>query len=228
MNKELTPPATVSTLLLKNVPLFATLPEDQLLLLTKVVSREQFSKNQIIFSAGEKTEMLYVVISGRLKVAMGDDQGKEVVLAMLGPGEYFGEMALLDGGTRSASVIAVAACELLCLSKYEFTKFMENNFSMNMMLIRGLVKRLREADKKISSLALMDVYGRVARLLLEMAETIDGQRAIVKKIARKDIANMIGASREMVTRVMKDLETRGMIEIQTASIILKDTLTEID
>ena len=228
MNKELTPPATVSTLLLKNVPLFATLPEDQLLLLTKVVNREQFSKNQIIFSAGEKTEMLYIVISGRLKVAMGDDQGKEVVLAMLGPGEYFGEMALLDGGTRSASVIAVAACELLCLSKYEFTKFMENNFSMNMMLIRGLVKRLREADKKISSLALMDVYGRVARLLLEMAETIDGQRAIVKKIARKDIANMIGASREMVTRVMKDLETRGMIEIQTASIILKDTLTEID
>ena len=220
--------ATVSTLLLKNVPLFATLSEDQLLLLTKVVIREQFSKNQIIFNAGEKTEMLYVVISGRLKVAMGDDQGKEVVLAMLGPGEYFGEMALLDGGARSANVIAVAACELLCLSKYEFTKFLENNFSMNMMLIRGLVKRLREADKKISSLALMDVYGRVARLLLEMAETIDGQRAIVKKIARKDIGNMIGASREMVTRVMKDLETRGMIEIQADSIILKDMLTVVD
>jgi CRP/FNR family cyclic AMP-dependent transcriptional regulator len=216
--------ATASTLLLKNVPLFNTLPENQLTLLTQVLKREHFSKHQIIFSAGEKTEMLYAVISGRIKVAMGDDQGKEVVLAMLGPGEYFGEMALLDGGSRSANVIAVEACELLSLSKIEFTKFLENNFSMTMMVIRGLVKRLREADKKISSLALMDVYGRVARLLLEMAEDIDGKRAIVKKIARKDIANMIGASREMVTRVMKDLETRGMIEIKAESIILKDTL----
>lgn len=224
----MTQSATVSTLLLKNVPLFATLPEDQLLLLTKVLNREHFSKNQVIFKAGETTQMLYVVISGRIKVAMGDDDGKEVVLAMLGPGEYFGEMALLDGGSRSANVVALSACELLSLTKDEFTKCLENNFSMTMMVMRGLVKRLREADKKISSLALMDVYGRVARLLLEMAESVDGQRAIVRKIARKDIGNMIGASREMVTRVMKDLETRGMIEINAESIILKDILTKVD
>ncbi len=219
---------TVSILLLKNVPLFASLPDDQLQHLTESLKREQFAKNQPILQTGDQTEMLYVVISGRIKVTMGDDQGKEVVLAMLGAGEYFGEMALLDGGSRSANVIAVESCELLSLSKHEFIQCLKNNFSMTMMVMQGLVKRLREADKKISNLALMDVYGRVAKVLLEMAETIEGDRAIVKKMAKKDIANMIGASREMVTRVMKDLELRGMIEISSDAIILKNKLADID
>ncbi len=224
----MTRPSTVSTLLLKNVPLFSTLAEDQLLLLSSVLQREQFSKNKLIVRAGDKTETLYVVLSGRIKVAMGDEHGKEVVLAILRAGEYFGEMALLDGGSRSANVYALEACELLTLSKHEFHQCLENNFSMAMLVMRGLVKRLRDADKKITSLALMDVYGRVARFLLEQAEFIDGQRTIAKKIAKKDIANMIGASREMVTRVMKDLEVRGMIEVLPESIILNDTLTEFD
>ncbi len=224
----MTRPSTVSTLLLKNVPLFSTLAEDQLLLLSSVLQREQFSKNKLIVRAGDKTETLYVVLSGRIKVAMGDEHGKEVVLAILRAGEYFGEMALLDGGLRSANVYALEACELLTLSKHEFHQCLENNFSMAMLVMRGLVKRLRDADKKITSLALMDVYGRVARFLLEQAEFIDGQRTIAKKIAKKDIANMIGASREMVTRVMKDLEVRGMIEVLPESIILNDTLTEFD
>lgn len=219
---------TVSTLLLKNVPLFSTLAEDQLLLLSGVLHREQFVKNKVILHAGDKTEMLYVVLSGRIKVAIGDEQGKEVVLAILSSGEYFGEMALLDGGSRSANVSALETCELLSLSKHEFHQCLEKNFSMAMVVMRGLVKRLRDADKKITSLALMDVYGRVARLLLEQAESINGQRTIAKKLAKKDIANMIGASREMVTRVMKDLEMRGMIEVLSDGIILKDTLTEID
>ena len=224
----MTRPSMVSTLLLKNVPLFSTLADDQLLILSNVLHREQFSKNKLILHAGDKTETLYVVLSGRSKVAMGDEQGKEVVLAILSAGEYFGEMALLDGGSRSANVSALEACELLTLSKLEFHKCLENNFSMAMLVMRGLVKRLRDADKKITSLALMDVYGRVARLLLEQAESIDGQRTIAKKLAKKDIANMIGASREMVTRVMKDLEMRGMIEVLPESIILNDTLSEFD
>ncbi len=224
----MTRPSTVSTLLLKNVPLFSTLAENQLLLLSSVLQREQFSKNKLIVRAGDKTETLYVVLSGRIKVAMGDEHGKEVVLAILRAGEYFGEMALLDGGSRSANVSALETCELLTLSKHEFHQCLENNFSMAMLVMRGLVKRLRDADKKITSLALMDVYGRVARFLLEQAESIDGQRTIAKKIAKKDIANMIGASREMVTRVMKDLEVRGMIEVLPESIILNDTLTEFD
>jgi len=95
-------------------------------------------------------------------------------------------------------------------------------------VMRGLVKRLREADRKIGSLALMDVYGRVARLLLEMSETVDGQKVVTRKLAKQDIAKMIGASREMVSRVMKDLQTAGAIEVRGGSIFLKDSILAID
>jgi len=221
-------PANVSTLLLRNVPLFSVLPENQLALLTGVVSRKSFPRGTTIIAAGDVTESLYVVISGRMKVMMSDDEGREVILAMLGTGEYFGEMGLVDDSPRSASVVALEACELLSLSKRDFKNCLNDNFEMAMTVMRGLVKRLREADKKIGSLALMDVYGRVARLLLEMAETIDGQKVVTKKLAKQDIAKMIGASREMVSRVMKDLQTGGFIEVRAGSIFLRDNILAVD
>ena len=221
-------PANVSTLLLRNVPLFSVLPENQLALLTGVVSRKSFPRATTIIAAGDVTESLYVVISGRMKVMMSDDEGREVILAILGTGEYFGEMGLVDDSPRSASVVALEACELLTLSKRDFKNCLNDNFEMAMTVMRGLVKRLREADKKIGSLALMDVYGRVARLLLEMAETIDGQKVVTKKLAKQDIAKMIGASREMVSRVVKDLQTGGFIEVRAGSIFLQDNILAVD
>ena len=220
--------ASVSTLLLRNVPLFAVLTENQLELLTGVVSRKSFPRSTTIIAAGDMTDSLYVIISGRLKVMMTDDDGGEVILAILGPNEFFGEMGLLDDAPRSASVVAIEPCELLSLSKKDFKKCMAENFEMTMTVLRGIVKRLREADKKIGSLALMDVYGRVARLLLEMSETIDGQKVVTKKLAKQDIAKMIGASREMVSRVMKDLQTGGFIEVKGGSIFLKDNILAVD
>lgn len=221
-------PANVSTLLLRNVPLFAVLPESQLALLTSVVSRRPFPRGTTIMSAGEETDSLYVVISGRLKVMMSDDEGREVILAMLGPSEFFGEMGLLDDSPRSATVVTVEPCELLILAKKDFKRCLLENFEMAMTVMRGLVKRLREADQKIGSLALMDVYGRVARLLLDTAEMVDGQKVVTKKLAKQDIAKMIGASREMVSRVMKDLQTGGFIEVRAGSIIVRDTILTID
>ena len=174
------------------------------------------------------TDSLYVIISGRLKVMMSDDEGREVILAILNPNEFFGEMGLLDDCPRSASVVALEACELFSLSKPDFKKCLEENFDLSMTVMRGLVRRLREADKKIGSLALMDVYGRVARLLLEMSESIDGQKVVIKKLAKQDIAKMIGASREMVSRVMKDLQTGGYIEIRGSSIFLRENILALD
>ena len=221
-------PANVSTLLLRNVPLFSVLPEHQLALLTGVVSRKSFPRSTVIINAGDVTESLYVVISGRMKVMMSDDEGQEVILAILGPGEYFGEMGLVDDSPRSATVVALEACELLSLAKRDFNSCLQDNFEMAMTVMRGLVKRLREADQKIGSLALMDVYGRVARLLLEMAETVDGQKVVTKKLAKQDIAKMIGASREMVSRVMKDLQAGGFIEVRGGSIFLRDNILAVD
>ena len=220
--------ASVSTLLLKNVPLFAVLPGHQIALLTGAVIRRSYPRGATVMAAGDPTDSLYVVISGRLKVLMSDDEGRDVILSMLGPSEYFGEMGLIDDSPRSASVVTVEACELLVLSKRDFRKCLLENFEMAMTVMRGLVKRLREADRKIGSLALLDVYGRVARLLLEMSEVVGGQHVVTRKVAKQDIAKMIGASREMVSRVMKDLQFGGYIDVRGSSIFLRDNIVDID
>lgn len=217
-------PAIVSTTMLHNVPLFARLDESQLGVLARVIVRRSFGRNAKIIGAGDPTDSLYIVINGRLKVLMSDEQGREVILSILGPGEFFGEMGLLDDSLRSASVVTLDACELLTISKTDFKRSLAENFDLSLNVMRGLVQRLREADRKIGSLALMDVYGRVARLLLEMAEDIDGEKVVVNKLSKQDIAKMIGASREMVSRVMKDLQLGGYLEVRGRTIVLRDTI----
>jgi CRP/FNR family transcriptional regulator, cyclic AMP receptor protein len=217
-------PAIVSTTLLHNVPLFARLDEAQLGVLARAIVRRSFGRNAKIIGAGDPTDSLYIVISGRLKVLMSDEQGREVILSILGPGEFFGEMGLLDDSLRSASVVTLEACELLTISKTDFKRSLAENFELSLNVMRGLVQRLREADRKIGSLALMDVYGRVARLLLEMAEDIDGEKVVVNKLSKQDIAKMIGASREMVSRVMKDLQLGGYLEVRGRAVVLRDTI----
>ena len=216
--------ANVSITLLRNVPLFAGLDEVQLGMLVPMITRTNFARNGTIIGAGDPTDSLYIVISGRLKVLMRDEQKREVILAILGPGEFFGEMGLLDDSPRSASVVTLEPCELLGISKTDFKHCLAQNSDLSLTVTRGLVKRLREADQKIGSLALMDVYGRVARLLLQMAEDVNGEKVIVKKVSKQDIAKMIGASREMVSRVMRDLELGGYIEVRGRSVVLRDNI----
>ena len=214
----------VSTALLRNVTLLSVLGEDELALLTGVVTRKSFARGSLILAAGDATDSLYILISGRIKVFMSDLDGREVILSILGPGEFFGEMGLIDNSPRSANVVALDRCELICISKRDFKRCLAENFEMAMTVMRGLVKRLRDADNQIGSLALMDVYGRVARLLLEMSELIDGQKVVTKKLAKQDIARMIGASREMVSRVMKHLQAGGYIEVRGDTIIIRDNI----
>jgi CRP/FNR family cyclic AMP-dependent transcriptional regulator len=215
----------VSTAVLKNVPLLASFPDEQLRVLTAVVSRRSVPRGTVVMAAGDPTDSLYIVISGRLKVMMSDAEGKEVILSFLGAGEYFGEMGLIDDSPRSASVVSSEPCELLAIAKRDFKRCLADNFEMATAVMRGLVRRLREADRKIGSLALLDVYGRVARLLIDMSENVDGQTIVTRKIAKQDIAKMIGASREMVSRVMKDLQSGGYIEMRGSSIVLHNSIT---
>ena len=215
---------TVSTAVLKAVPLFTSFPDDQLRMLTTMVTRRSAARSTTIMAGGDATDSLYIVLSGRLKVMMSDSDGKEVILTILGPGEFFGEMGLIDDEPRSASVVSIEPCELLSIAKRDFKKCLTDSHDMAMHVMRGLVKRLREADRKIGSLALLDVYGRVARLLLDMAENVNGEKVVTKRLPKQDIAKMIGASREMVSRVMKDLQTGGYIEMRGSNIVLRDTI----
>jgi CRP/FNR family cyclic AMP-dependent transcriptional regulator len=167
------------------------------------------------------------VLTGSLKVVVSDEDGREVILSILGQGELFGEMAIFGEQPRSASVVAVTPADLVMIAKQDFRQIMKDNFEVAWRIMCNLAERLRHADRKIESLALMDVYGRVARLLLEMAEERDGQMIVVRKISKQDIAKMIGASREMVSRVMKDLSVQGLIEEGERGIVLRERLNDL-
>ena len=214
---------TVSTKVLKSVPMFAAFREDQLRSLLTVVMRRNAPRGTVIMAEGDRIDSLYIVISGRLKVMMGEADGKEVILGILGPGEIFGEMGLIDDGPRSASVVAIEPCELLVVTKGDFKRCMVESFDTAMTVMRVLVRRLRAADRKIGSLAMLDVYGRVARLLLDVSEEVNGQRIVTKRLPKQDIAKMIGASREMVSMVMRDLELSGYFEVRGSTIVLRDS-----
>jgi CRP/FNR family cyclic AMP-dependent transcriptional regulator len=214
---------TVSTTVLKSVPMFASFSQDQLHALAPMVARRSAPRGMAIMHEGDPIDSLYIVLSGRLKVMMGEADGKETILSIIGPGEFFGEMGMIDDLPRSASVVAIETSELLALTKRAFKKCLAENSELAMAVMRVLVRRLREADRKIGSLAMLDVYGRVARLLLDMAENVDGRKVVTRRLTKQDIGKMVGASREMVSKVMKDLQVNGYIEVQGSTILLRDT-----
>jgi CRP/FNR family cyclic AMP-dependent transcriptional regulator len=170
--------------------------------------KKVYPKNTIILSEGDLTDSLYIVAAGKVKVTIIDEHGKEIILSILGPGDYFGEMtALEDGSARSACVVTREKSEVLILAKKDFRKIISTNPDIVFSLLKDSIERLREANKKIESLALMDVYGRVARLFMQLAKPDNdtGRQVIEDKLTHQDIANMVGSSREMVSRVMKEL-----------------------
>ncbi|MFC1591836.1 Crp/Fnr family transcriptional regulator [Thermodesulfobacteriota bacterium] len=200
--------------MLKNIPLLSCLDDQSLQSIARVAIKRNVPKNTIVFSEGDTTDSLYIICSGRVKVTINDKDGNEVILAMLGAGEYFGEMALLDSGPRSACAMTKEPSELLIISKQNFMDiFSSNPIAFN--LLKGLTKRLREANKQIESLALLDVYGRVARLLYQLAKPADAGESLVlqEKLTHQEIANMVGSSREMVSIILKELSNGGYISI---------------
>ena len=199
--------------LIRRVPLFSMLTDAQAVSVADAVVKRRFKRGEVIVEQGKKTNALFILLNGRARVITSDSRGREVILATLRPGDHIGEMSLIDNEPHSATVRAEVQTDVLVLGRAEFTRCLLENASMGVVLMRGLVKRLRQADRKIESLALLDVYGRVAHALIEQAHTnAQGQQIIENKISRQDLAKTIGASREMVSRVMKDLENRGFIE----------------
>jgi CRP/FNR family cyclic AMP-dependent transcriptional regulator len=207
------------------MPLLVGIGEAQLDVLAAGSVRRSFPKGRTIVSEGETSQSLYLLLSGRAKVQRSDSEGKEVILAILGPGEFFGEMSLIDDAPRSASVITIEPSDFISVNKESFKAVLNSSTDMCLAIMRGIVKRLREADKKIETLALMDVYGRVARVLIDFAENVSGERVVKGKLPRQEIAKMIGASREMVSRVMKGLEVDGyIVPISEGRLLLNDKI----
>jgi CRP/FNR family transcriptional regulator, cyclic AMP receptor protein len=215
--------------LIRRVPLFSMLTPSQAESVADAVIKRRFKRGELIVEQGKKTNALFIILTGRARVLTTDARGREVILANLAPGHYIGEMSLIDNEPHSASVRAEVQTDVLMLGRVEFARCLPENTSMAYAVMKGLVQRLRHADRKIESLALMDVYGRVARALIEAAETdAQGLTVIRDKVSRQDLAKMVGASREMVSRVMKDLEERGYIEtLENNSVLIKERLSSL-
>jgi CRP/FNR family cyclic AMP-dependent transcriptional regulator len=169
-------------------------------------------KNTVVVSEGDRTDSLYIIVSGKVKIYVSDEKGKEVVLNESGPGEYFGEM-VLDEGPRSASVMTLEPTQFLVVPKEDFREFVKKNPEFSLHLIYKLIKRVRALTNDVKSLALVDVYGRVARMLLDLAVERDGVLVIESKPTQQEIASRVGASREMVSRILDDLTVGGYIEV---------------
>lgn len=216
--------------LIRRVPLFSMLTDAQAASVADAVVKRRFKRGENIVEQGKKTNALFILLNGRARVVTADGRGREVILATLHPGDHIGEMSLIDNEPHSATVRAEVQTDLLMLGRLEFARCLPENSSMAYAVMRGLVQRLRQADRKIESLALMDVYGRVARSLLEAAvESSEGEMVIRDRVSRQDIAKMVGASREMVSRVMKDLEERGFIKTQENGLTLvKERLIKLE
>ncbi|MBK7424051.1 MAG: Crp/Fnr family transcriptional regulator [Propionivibrio sp.] len=208
--------------LLQKIPLFAGLPDAQLEQIARMAVSRKVARHTTIVFVGDRTDALFVIVSGSAKVLNRDAEGNEVILTLLGSGECFGEMGLIDGSPRSADVVANENCELLVIAKADFTNVLAGNVDLCLNIMKSLVLRLREANRKIESLALMDVYGRVAKLLLDFSVEENGLRVIRRKVTKQDMAKMVGASREMVSRVMKDLEGSGYIRVEQGRIVLTE------
>jgi CRP/FNR family cyclic AMP-dependent transcriptional regulator len=215
--------------LLRRVPLFAALTPTQSASIADAIIKKRFKRAEMVVEQGKKSDALYIILTGRARVMSTDSRGREVILATLQPGDYIGEMSLIDDEPHSATVRTEVQTDVLVLDREAFSRCLPENASMSYNIMRGLVQRLRHADRKIESLALMDVYGRVARSLIEFAvDDGAGNLKIRDKISRQDLAKMVGASREMVSRVMKDLEERGFVQTQAdGSMLVKDRLSSL-
>jgi CRP/FNR family cyclic AMP-dependent transcriptional regulator len=182
-----------------------------------------FPKNTVVVSEGDQTDSLYIIVSGRVKIYVSDDKGKEIVLNESGPGEYFGEM-VLDEGPRSASVMTLEPTQFLIVPQEDFREFISKSPEFSLHLIRKLIRRVRALTNDVKSLALMDVYGRVARMLLDLAVERDGALVIESRPTQQEMANRVGASREMISRILGDLAGGGYIEVERDRIKIARTL----
>lgn len=172
----------------------------------------------VVVTEGDSAGALYVILEGRCKAYVSDDEGREAVLSVMGPGEYFGELTL-DGGPRSASVMTLEPSRILVVPREDFQAFLAANPGFAIHFVNKLIRLIRDLTRTVGSLSLLDVYGRVARLLLESARD-EGGRRVVDRMRQTDIAARVGCSREMVSRIFKDLVKGGYIVLEDERIVI--------
>ncbi|MCB1787520.1 MAG: Crp/Fnr family transcriptional regulator [Chromatiaceae bacterium] len=210
--------------MLNNVALFSSLSPQELQALESHAKSKRYRKNTVIMEKGDESAALYVLVSGKVRVYVADDEGKEVVLNVCDePGSHFGELALLRNTTRTASVMTMEDSEFQIISKTDFLKCVTDNPQIALDIISDLVDQVTNLTDRVSALALNDVYGRLAATLRDLAREEDG-RMITQALTQQELAQMIGASREMVSRIFKELKAGDYISLEDKRIVLNKKL----
>lgn len=204
-------------------PLFPDLSARELDDLLGRATVRGYSRNTVIVNEGDDAESVYFILSGRVKVFLSNEQGREVVIGTLGPGDYFGEMSL-EPGTRSASVITLEPSRFAVVKVAEFRAFLKDNPDFMLTVIRKLIRRTRTLARNLKSLALLDVYGRLSQLLQEMARREGEIWIIDAPPTQQEIAGRIGSSREMISRIYKDLVAGGYLSVSRERIEIRRRL----
>lgn len=211
-----------STDFLLYVPIFADLPTETIETIAKVGTRRSYKKDSVVLLEEEAGSALFVIIDGKVKVARTSGDGKEVILSILGESDFFGEMAILDGQTRSANVIALEDSELFIIRRDDFLDLLKKHPEVSISLLQELTQRLRQADMKIKSLTLKDAEGKVATVLLQIADdlgTIKQGKVVIEKLPlQQDLANMAGTSRETISRTLHAFAKKGLVEIEGSTL----------
>ena len=212
--------------ILRKIPLFSSLKEEELEALKKVTHTKNFPKDKIILLEDEEGDTLFIILSGQVKVTSFSESGKEVIFSLLGANDFFGDLSLLDGKPRSASVISIEDSRIQLIRRPDFNQLIQEYPTIALKLLEGLALRLRKADERIESLALLDVTGRVAGILLQFAEErgiVTGNIVVIKsRPTHQELANMVGTTRETVTRVLKQLEQKKYIRMSGKDVTILD------
>lgn len=200
---------------LRSIPLFRLISDTDMTEIAELLIERRYLARATIFEEGSVGEYMYVIREGQVKVSKMSDDGREKVLEMLGPGDFFGEMALLDRAPRSASVKATTDCVLLALSRNDFIALLRRNPEISLELVRELARRLRETDEEVRGLLFERVEGRTRRVLRRMATTpAPGRPHLLStgSVTHQQLADLVGTSRETITRVVKSLKRRGWLD----------------
>lgn len=214
---------------LKTVPLFSALDDDEIEVLYALSKTRRYPKENIIFLQGDSGDAFYLILNGEVKVVLLGADGREYILSFLKKGDFFGEMALFDSEARSASVVTTADAEFLVIPRQAFLNHISHLPMLLTKFLSTFSKRLRKTDERLGDLALLNVQGRVAKILLTLAQTAGGlPRAekwrISKRLTHQDIASMVGATRETVTRVLNDFKQQGHIVAEGKTLIVHKSL----
>ena len=213
--------------LFRKFHLFSELDDKELAAIAAVAKARRYAKDDVIFHESENGDVFCLIREGQVKVTMISPEGKEIILSMLGPGDFFGEMALLDDQPRSATVVAMEPLELVTIWRSDFVAILQDNFSITRKVLAEISRRLRKMSTRAESLATLDVYGRLARFFLDLAKesgtVLDNGYVSVTRPTHQAIANMIGTSRETVSRLIHDLMRQDLLLSEGKTVYLKKT-----